>query len=142
MSAYKIRKSDKSFSNFSFLLYYTFLVSTDSSIFRTWSNLAMELFLRKDCNSFKLLTIFAKILHRRCSTELKINFWLRTGNTERTLVPSVQNKPKNILVRKYVWDRFWKGVRSWWDSKQNECLCRSSRPKSSLKKCDEKICRI
>ena len=32
-----------------------------------------------------------------------------------------------------MWHRFWKNKRSWWDSKQNECLCGSSRPKGSLK---------
>ena len=35
-------------------------------------------------------------------------------------------QPKNMCV--------WKGERSCWDSKQNECLCRSNRPKGSLKK--------
>ena len=29
--------------------------------------------------------------------------------------------------------RFWKDQRSWYDSKQSKCLCRSSRPKGSLK---------
>ena len=29
--------------------------------------------------------------------------------------------------------RFWKNQRSWWDSKQNKCLCRSSRLKDSQK---------
>ena len=42
--------------------------------------------------------------------------------------------PKKYSARKYVWRRFWKGERSWSDSKQKECLCRSSRPKRSLKK--------
>ena len=32
-----------------------------------------------------------------------------------------------------MWHRFWKNKRSCWDSKQNECLRRSSRPKGSLK---------
>ena len=33
-----------------------------------------------------------------------------------------------------MWHRFWKGTSSCWESKQNECLCRSSRPKGSLRK--------
>ena len=41
---------------------------------------------------------------------------------------------KTYSWHKYVWYSFWKGKRSWWESKQNECLCRSSRPKGSLKK--------
>ena len=42
-------------------------------------------------------------------------------------------KPRKYSARKYMWHRFWKNKRSWWDSKQNECLCGSSRPKGSLK---------
>ena len=34
-------------------------------------------FFAKILNDFKLLTFFAKKLHRRCSTGLKIGFWLR-----------------------------------------------------------------
>ena len=55
-------------------------------------------------------------------------------NIEFTLVPSLKVKLKKYWARKYVWHCFWKGERSWWDSKQNECLWWSSRPKGSLKK--------
>ena len=47
--------------------------------------------------------------------------------------PSLQIKPKKYSARKYVWYRFWKCERSWWDSKQNECLCWRSHPKGFLK---------
>ena len=75
-----------------------------------------------------------KKLLRRCSTGLKMDFWVRAWNIEPTLVSSLEIKPKKYSARKYVWHRFWKCERSWWDSKQNECLCWSSRPKGSLKK--------
>ena len=65
---------------------------------------------------------------------LKIGFGLRVLNIELSSVPNLQTKLKKYSARKYVWHRFWKGKRSWWDSKQSECLCRSSRPKGSLKK--------
>ena len=41
---------------------------------------------------------------------------------------------KNTQSENMLRHRFGKGERSWWDSKQNEYLCRSSRPKGSLKK--------
>ena len=91
-------------------------------------------FFAKILNGFKLLIIFAKKLHHRCSTWLKIGSWLRAWNIELTLVPSVQITPKKYSARKYVWHRFWKGGRLWWDSKQNECLRRSRRSRGSLKK--------
>ena len=93
----------------------------------------MELFFAKILNGFQLLTIFAKNLHHRCSTGLKIGFRLRALNTELTLVPSLQIKPKKYSAGKYMWHHFWKGQRSWWNSK-HECLCRSSRLMGSLKK--------
>ena len=76
----------------------------------------------------------SKKLNRRCLTELNIDFWLRAWNIELTLVPSLQIKPKKYSARKYVWHHFWIGKKSRWDSKHNECLCWSSRPKHSLKK--------
>ena len=52
-----------------------------------------------------------------------------------TLLLSAYRLSRKIYsVRQYVWHRFWKGEKSWWDSKQSECLCRRSRPKSFLKK--------
>ena len=75
-----------------------------------------------------------KKLNRRCSTGLNIDFWLRAWNIELTLVPSLQIKPKKYSARKYVWHRFWIGKKARRDSKHNECLCWSSRPKRSLKK--------
>ena len=41
-------------------------------------------------------------------------------------------KPRKYSAGKYVWHCFWKGERSWWDSKQHECRC--NRPKGSIKK--------
>ena len=58
----------------------------------------------------------------------------RVWNIELTLVPSLKMKPEKYSARKYVSHCFWKGERSWWDSKQNECLWWSSHPKGSLKK--------
>ena len=49
------------------------------------------------------------------------------------LAKSLRYKPKKYSARKYEWHRFWKGERSCLDSKKNECLCWSSRPKASLK---------
>ena len=48
---------------------------------------------------------------------------------------------KKYSARKYVWHDFWKCERSWWDSKQNESLCWSSRPKESLR-CYEEFYKI
>ena len=62
-----------------------------------------------------------------------MRFWLLAWNIELTLVPSLHMKPQKYSARKYVWHCFWKGKWSWWDSKQNECLWWSSRPKGSLK---------
>ena len=84
----------------------------------------------------------SKKLNRRCSTGLNIDFWLRAWNIELTLVPSLQIKPKKYSARKYVWHRFWIGKKSRWDSKHNECLSWSNRPKRSLKRCYGKFCRI
>ena len=80
-----------------------------------------------------MLTIFLKKLHRRCLSVLKIGFCLRVWNTDLTLVPSLQIKLRKYSARKYVWHCFWKGKRTWWYRKQNDCLCRSSRLKGSLK---------
>ena len=63
-----------------------------------------------------------KTLYRRCSTGC-----LRVWCIELSLVPSLEIKPKKYSARKYVWHRFWKGEMSWWG------LCRSSRPKNSVK---------
>ena len=75
-----------------------------------------------------------KGVHRKCSTGLKIVFWLRAWNIDLTFLSSQQIKPKKYSTRKYMWHRFWKCEISWWDSKRSECLCRSSGPKGSLKK--------
>ena len=52
---------------------------------------------------------------------------------ELTPVLSLQIKLKKSSARKYVWHCFWKDERSWWESKQNECLWWSSSTKGSLK---------
>ena len=91
-------------------------------------------FFAKILSSLKHLTIFAKKPYRKSSTGLKIGFWLRVWNIELNNVATLRIKPRKNSAGKYVWHRFWKGTRSCWESKQNECLCRSSRPKGSLKK--------
>ena len=66
--------------------------------------------------------------------------WVENGSLAKGLKYWVYSSSKSInkadkmLSRKYVWHRFWKNKSSWWDSKQNECLSRSSRPKGLLKK--------
>ena len=49
------------------------------------------------------------------------------------LPPSWRGLSQKYSARKYAWHRFRKGERSWKDSKQNECLCRSSSLKDSYK---------
>ena len=108
------------------------LVAAYRDVFRTWLNIYKWTFFAKMFNGFNLLTIFKKRLRCRCSTGLKIGVWLRIGNNE--LIPSLYIKPRKYLAWKYVWHRFRKNKRSWWNSKQNDCLCRSRRPRVSLKK--------
>ena len=118
------------FLKFYFLTSLHLLVIAYRDVFRTWSNITMELFLRKYLTAFLSCYPFSpKKFHRRSSTGLKIDFWLRAWNIELTLVPSLQIKPKKYSARKYVWHCFWKGERSWWDSKQNKCLWWSSHAK-------------
>ena len=85
-------------------------------------------------NCFKLLTITQKKLIRRCSNGLKRSFWLKVWSIEFNLVPSLQIKPRKYSTGKYGWHHFSKGESLWWESKQNECLCRSSCPKGSFTK--------
>ena len=63
-----------------------------------------------------------------------IGFWLSVLHIELTFVSNLQIKPKKYSARKYVWHYFWKGERSREDSRQSQCLCRSSSTKASLKK--------
>ena len=108
------------------------LVAACRGVFRTWSNIYNGAFFLEILNGFELVTIFAKKLHHRCLNGLKIGFLLRVWNTELTLVPRLQIKLRKYSALKYVWHHFWKSKRSWWDSKQNECLCGSSDPSGSL----------
>ena len=48
--------------------------------------------------------------------------------------PSLQIKSRKYSAGKNVWHRLWKSEKSWFASKQNECLWRSGHPKGSLKK--------
>ena len=105
------------------------------SVSRTWPKIYEGAFFAKILNGFKLLTIFAKksplqmfdwVENRILAKGLK--YWV-----ELTLVHSLQIKAKKYSARKNVWRYFWKGERSWCDSKQKECLCRSHSPNSSLK---------
>ena len=67
---------------------------------RNVANITMELFFANVLNGFKLLTIYAKKVHRRCSTWLKLGFCLRACNIELALVYSLQIKPKKYSTRK------------------------------------------
>ena len=109
-------------------------MAADKDVFRTWLNIYNAAFFVKILNGFKLLTIFRKKPPSQMFEWVEIGFWLRVWNVDLTLVPSLQIKPRKYSAGKYMRHRFWKGERSWWNSKQNECLCRSSRPKGSLKK--------
>ena len=91
-------------------------------------------FFAKIPNGVELLTFSQEKIHLRCLNWLKIDFWLRVLHIELTFVHNLQIKPKKYSTRKYVWHHFWKGERSWQESKQSQCLRRSSRPKGSLKK--------
>ena len=66
-------------------------------------------FFAKILNGFNLLIFSQKKLQRRCSTGLKIDFWLRDWNIELTLVASLQIKWKKFWARKVLWRCFWKG---------------------------------
>ena len=124
----------RKFLKFYFLTLLPLLVAAYRGVFRTWSNVTMELFC-KNSQRFQVVNYFCrKKLNRRFSTGLKIDFCLRTWNIELTLVPSLQIKPKKYSARKHGWHRFWKGKRLRWDSKHNGCLCWSNRPKRFLKK--------
>ena len=48
--------------------------------------------------------------------------------------PVLEIKPRKYSARKNVWYQFWKDENMWCNSKQNECLCRSSRSKGFYKK--------
>ena len=101
-------------------------------VLRTWSNIYNEAFLRKYLTALSRYLFWQKKIHGRWSTGLKIGFWLRVRKL--TLVLSLQIKPRNYSAGKYVWHRFRKGESPCWESKQNEWLCRSSRPKCTSKK--------
>ena len=132
-SVYKICKSDKSFSNFSFSIYYTFLWLLTEEYLEPSEHHNGAFFFQKYLTVLiKLLTIFAKKGLSQMFNWVENGFWLRAWNIELTLVPSLQIKPKKCSAKKYVRHRLWKYERSWWDSKQSECICWSSRPKGSL----------
>ena len=67
MSVYKICKSDRNFSS----LVFHFTTPFSGCLQKRMSNLC-----GKNTNSFELLNIFAKKLHHRCWTGLKIGLWL------------------------------------------------------------------
>ena len=62
-------------SGFNFALLHL-LVAAYRGVFRTQSNIYNGAFFPKILNGFKLLTILARKLHRRCLTRLKIDLWL------------------------------------------------------------------
>ena len=78
------------------------------SVFRTCSNICNGAFFVKILNGFKLLTIFAKKAPSRCSTGLKIGFWLRVWKIKMAIASSLQIKSEKYSARKYVWHRFLK----------------------------------
>ena len=52
------------------------LVVAYIGVFRAWSNIYNGAFFAKILNGLTLFTIFAKKLHHRCLTDLKIGYWL------------------------------------------------------------------
>ena len=87
----------------------------------------------KILNAFKLLTIFETKAPLQMF-DWYVGVWLRVWNIELTYVPSLQINQRKYSAEKYVWHLFWKSKRSWWDSKQNECLRTGSHRKGSFKK--------
>ena len=99
---HKISKSGKSFSSFSFSLYYTFFVAAYRGACRTWLNIYNGAFLRK------YLTVLTSQMFEWVESRLLA----KVLNIELTFVPNLQIKPKKCSARKYVWHRIWKGERS------------------------------
>ena len=97
--------------------------------FRTWWNIDNGAFSAKIPNCVELLTFSQENLYLRCFTRLKIGFWVRVLHMSSLLfLLNLQIKPKKYSVRKYVWHCYGRKI------KHSQCLCRSCRPKSSLKK--------
>ena len=102
-------------------------------VFRAWKSKGA--FFAKVLDGFKLQIFSQKKLYRRYVTGLKIGFWLMIWNTGFTLVASLKIKPKKYWARKYVWPFFEKAKSHCTTvNRRSVCLCRSSRPKGSLKK--------
>ena len=91
---YKISKNDKSFSSFSFSLYYTFKsLLTEARLEPGWAS-TIELLLQKYLTVLCCKLFSQEKFHPRCLTGSKISFRLRVLNIELTFVPSLQIKPK------------------------------------------------
>ena len=102
-------------------------------VFRTWTNICKGAFFAKLLNGFKLLPILAK------KAPSQMFDWVGNGLLAKGLKywahSSSQplNYAEKILSQKILMTFFLK--RSWGDSKQKECLFRSScSPKGSFKK--------
>ena len=100
-------------------------------VFRTGSNIHNEAFFANILNGFMLLTIFGRKAPLQMFDWVENGFWLKIWNIELTFVPSLQVKSKNTQS---TCDIVFEKVKARGRTvKQNECLCRSSRPKRSLK---------
>ena len=75
---YKICKSDKNFSSFSFFTSLHLLIASYRGVFRTWSNIYNGVFLQKYLTALSCSLFSEKRLHHRCLTELKIDFCYRS----------------------------------------------------------------
>ena len=83
----------------------------------------MNIFFRKILNSFTLKTIFDWVEKRLLAKGLK--YWDHSFPAYK--LNRKNNHPENMCDIFFL-----KSKRSWWDSKQRECLCWSSCPKGSL----------
>ena len=96
---YKISKSDKSFSTFSFSLYYTLLAAYRGA-FRTWLNIYNGAFLTKVPNGVKLLTIVTRKAPSQMFESVENRFLAKFLHFKHTFVPNLQIKPKKKLSQK------------------------------------------
>ena len=97
--------------------------------FRTWLNIYNWAFFVKIPNGVKLLTISARKAPSYMFDWVENRFLAKSFTY--CLFPTYKLN-RQILSQEICVTSFLK--RSCWDSKQSQCLCRSSRPKGSLKK--------
>ena len=104
------------------------------AVFRTWSNICMWDVFAEIVNGFRFSTVFEKKIS---VTDVRLARKSEPGWGFEIFILLL------FQVHKLSWENtqpenmcdivFEKSERLWRDSKQNECLCRSSHPKGSFK---------